>query len=191
MKRFILVSVAAVASTVALFITAIVFIAGNQPSALTVSTIQNVGMTLTPAQEVGCGTLASYMNYDHNAVRAWCAAEGNVGNPGQPANNLLFLSCGVPEQDGCITLNGRRWATFPSVEVGAIAMWNNLARNPNLYGGVLAASGSDPVTEMQAIAVSPWDAGHYGNPPGTNLIADYDTLLGIRISCSGAKVCAV
>jgi hypothetical protein len=147
-------------------------------------------LALTADQATFAATLSALMGYDENVIRAWVASEGNVGNEGQPEGNLLFLSCGVPEETGCVELAGRMWATFASPEDGAAAAYGNLARQPRSFGEVLAAGGLAPVDEMMALAESPWDEGHYGDPPGTNLIGAYDALMGIKVSCPRSRMCA-
>lgn len=154
---------------------------------------------LTAAQERGAAILAGYMNYDLNAIRAWIASEGNKGNAGQPAYNLLFLSCGVPEQIDCVELAGRKWAEFSSPDAFAIAAWNNLVRGQKQnYRGILSAAGTSALSEIIAIAASPWDggnvawgdpAGHYGGM-GQNLLASYSSLTGIIFRCASDHACA-
>lgn len=155
---------------------------------------------LTAAQERGAAILAGYMNYDRNAIRAWLASEGNKGNPGQPAYNLLFLSCGVPEEIDCVELAGRKWAEFATPDTFAIAAWNSLVRGQKQnYRGILSAAGTSPMNEIIAIAASPWDggnvawgdpAGHYGGR-GENLIASYASLTGIQLRCAQDSACAM
>lgn len=147
-------------------------------------------LALTADQETFATSLSALMGYDENVIRAWVASEGNVGNDGQPEGNLLFLSCGVPEETGCVELAGRMWATFASPEDGAIAAYANLARQPSSFGAVLAAGGAAPIDEMMALAESPWDEGHYGDPPGSNLIGAYAALMGIQLRCAQEHACA-
>lgn len=202
MWKLLWIPVFAVLSALGLLIAAVVVIASasDRQAAVIASTPHMDILGLTTAQERGCGILAGYMNYDRNAIRAWCASEGNKGNPGQPAYNLLFLSCGVPEQIDCVTLAGRKWAEFASPDDFAIAAWNNLVRGQKQnYRGILSAAGTSPMNEILAIAASPWDggnvawgdpAGHYGGR-GENLIASYSSLTGIQIRCSQDRACAM
>lgn len=138
--------------------------------------------TLTADQLTFCSTLAADLGADQRAICAWVVAEGNVGNPGQPTGNMLFISCGDPEETGCVTLNGRAWATFDNAAAGAQAAYDNLTANPKWYGAILADASGDPLTLLGDIGASPWDAGHYADPsgvPGSKLATDYAELVGI------------
>lgn len=130
------------------------------------------------------GTVCGQMSL--SVTRGWAKAEGGGVNPGQPANNYLFLSCGGAA--GCVSLAGGLWRTFASPADAALAVWAQLIGSP-AYAGVVAAAasglGDDPVIE--AIAGSPWDGGHYASAAGqvgAKLIWAYDAVLGV-----GARAC--
>lgn len=114
-----------------------------------------------------------------DVARAWALAEGGGVAAGQPANNFLFLSCIVGP---CATLDGREWATFTSSVAAAAAVWAQLQGSP-LYAGVVTAvaMGLGDLTIMEAIATSPWDAGHYTDAAGelgAKLFGPYDSIIG-------------
>lgn len=58
-----------------------------------------------------------------------------------------------------------QYATLDDFAANCIATFFN-----GYYGAVLATAGQSIETQITALGVSPWDAGHYGNPPGSALI---------------------
>jgi len=134
---------------------------------------------LSSTQESGCQDLVVLTarmhppGIDLNVCRAWFHQE-NGGNPGQPANNFLFIACtGGP----CMSLAGRDWATYPTPADGAAAIAQLLGTRQ--YAGVVASFGSDPLVQITALGESPWCECHYqsfGSAPGSTLVPIYEAV---------------
>jgi hypothetical protein len=107
----------------------------------------------------GTGILPEVLIAQWGVETAWGSAINNKNNLG----NIRCLSS-VPCVGG--------FSQFPSLDsfvANCIAVFQN-----GFYTAVLAAK--LPMDQIQALAASPWDAGHYGNPPGSSLLAAYHAI---------------
>ncbi len=108
--------------------------------------------TLDPQKERFAELVASGTSLDLGVVRAWVLAEGG------PVDNPLNIKGNGPVR------------RYGSADAAAAATIANL-RTPT-YAHVLEAARSGNVqSQLHAIVVSPWDAGHYRN--GTLLAGTY------------------
>lgn len=129
---------------------------------------------LTAPQEVFSEDVSAGTGLDLGVIRAQAMIEGNKGNPGQPIGNILWEGCAAPGATGCVELDGRKWAEFPGPHEGAASTVANY--KTKLYASVLATAGKPPLEQIAAIAVSPWDVGHYGGPGGPHLVDAYSRI---------------
>ena len=127
----------------------------------------------TQGQEEFAGALVACSRLDPLVVLAWTLAEGGGVNPGQPANNFLFLSS---------IAGGFREFASPAEAAAAVCLTLGAAD----YAVIRAAAGLAPILQLLAIAESPWDGGHvpwgdrgghYGGR-GENLVSVYYSLIG-------------
>lgn len=99
---------------------------------------------------------------DRVTLLAQWAVETACGAAINNQNNLGNIRClqGVPCVGGF-----SQFPTLGDFALAAIATFHN-----GYYPGVLATAGKSVETQIAALGASPWDAGHYGNPPGSALI---------------------
>jgi hypothetical protein len=83
--------------------------------------------------------------------KGWPPAFNNPGDVGDPAN--------------------AGQTSYPSIQAGVDAYVRTMMLS--YYSGVRSAVGY--VAQSQALGKSPWAAGHYGNPPGSDLISIIQT----------------
>jgi hypothetical protein len=111
-----------------------------------------VATYLTTAELVKAGT-----GLDEDTLLAQWALETAWGSVFAGANNLGNIRCSPTS-----------FCSYTSLGVfaqAAIQVFHN-----GLYAGVLATAGQSIEVQIAALGASPWDAGHYGNPPGSALI---------------------
>lgn len=128
---------------------------------------------VTDAQAQFAGSLVACSGLSPDVALGWIVAEGGGVNPGQPANNFLFLTAAT---------GGFR--DFPTPQDAATAVCQTLQAKD--YAGILASAGQSATLQLLAIAESPWDGGHvaWGDPAGhyggsgQNLVGAYYSLMG-------------
>jgi hypothetical protein len=107
---------------------------------------------LATAQQVVAGT-----GLDETTLLAQWALETAWGSVFAGTNNLGNIRC-----------SPTTFCNYPTLAVFAQAAVQTF--HNGLYAGVLATAGKSIETQIAALGNSPWDAGHYGNPPGSALI---------------------
>lgn len=109
---------------------------------------------------------ASLTGLDKNVILAqWISENGWATPAGYNFGNIM--SNGKP-------------AIYSSPSAG-VAAYANLINTGSYYSGVRASVGQDAQTQIQAIASSPWDAGHYGGN-GSILANVYNSIMGASIA---------
>lgn len=125
-------------------------------------------MTITADDDAFATTLSMLTGLDKRVVLAWTVAETSGGTNGVRGYN--FLNIGNTDSN---PYGGPRWNS-PQEAAQGTADW--LRKNPASGAVILAAAGKPPDQQLAAIASSPFASSHYGNPPGTNLVRDYNGL---------------
>ena len=116
---------------------------------------------------------------DPHLVAAWITAEGAYAPGGTGGHNFLNLrpyksDVGVVGQSGGgfdQFVNERAAALSSIARIKQPFLWTSPELGGPGLGAVISAHG-DAVAQAQAIGRSGWDAGHYGSPPGSKLVAD-------------------
>jgi len=127
---------------------------------------------LNASQAAYARTLARAIGLEREAVEAWLLCEEPATRSprlqGYNWLNLLDLAAyrahGDQSYSGApvIGFSPAGFAMFESVAAaaGEAAFWVNRFSN---YAGIRASAGAGALAQVDAIAASPWDAGHYGN----------------------------
>lgn len=115
--------------------------------------------TLSFDQQVYADNVASQTGLDLGVVQAWVAQESGWGVT-KGDNNYLNIGPGY---------------SYPTVAQASTAA-ATLLNTSGYYAGIRQAIPGGPAAQIDAIAQSPWDAGHYGLPATNNLAATYDSM---------------
>jgi|ERR1700687_5312220 len=107
---------------------------------------------LATAQQVKAGT-----GLDETTLLAQWALETAWGSVFAGNNNLGNIRCSPTTFCD--------YAGLGAFAQAAVQVFHN-----GRYAAVLATAGKSIETQIAALGASPWDAGHYGNPPGSALI---------------------
>lgn len=123
-------------------------------------------MALTATQSQFAQQVAQLTGLNPTVVSAWVNAEvGGTDGNGWGQFNYLNMS--------------QYKGGFPSVSAAASAAANQISTSSYYTGIMNAARTGDPQAQLQAIAASPWDAGHYtgsSGVQGSNLVASYNSM---------------
>lgn len=144
----------------------------------------------TVAETSAARAFLTYLSADPNnrgmvqAVVAWFRQESGslsrvIGN-----NPFNIRSSPLASSYRQTRSNGR-FAIFPSLDVGFRAAARLLLSMGERYGYgavVRAARAGNPRDFLMALALSSWDAGHYGMPKVNHLIDVYNGITGLQIA---------
>lgn len=109
----------------------------------------------------------------------WNQEEG-VESPNWPNNNPAGITPGNPQVDALSTGTNNGFDVFPTPAAGAQA-YGILINTDSNYAGIRAvANTGSAYAQLNAIAQSPWDAGHYGGN-GYKLFASYTAVTGVSV----------
>jgi LysM repeat protein len=130
-------------------------------------------VTLIPDQVAFAQSLSQLTGLNLTVLEGWIGLENNpTGNTG--ANNFLNIKA------ASIGQTGGEWATFPTPAAAAEAAFKLLSIPYNGYPAILASAGASPQAQIDAIAASKWDSGHYAlvpdGPPGGALVNAYNAV---------------
>lgn len=130
--------------------------------------------------------VATATGLDPRVIYAWASVEGAYAPNGTGHFNYLNLrnaqgDVGVTGQSSGGFDQFSNWQDAATSTINRIKqpfLWSDPGNPPGL-GAVISAKGS-PSQEIAAIGRSGWDAGHYGSPPGSSLLARFEQQYGTK-----------
>jgi hypothetical protein len=142
-------------------------------------------MAAQTQEQLFAAYVAAGTGLDPRVILTQMAGEGAPGNgPGYYNYLNIATSTALYNHSPVYGTGPAGTAKFGTMQNGvnaAIAEYNAL--------GISKAAGAPPAQQIETIANSGWASGHYGNPPGSNLIADFEHMFpGVNINGPGVKV---